>query len=126
MRSPQTIALAGVITLGLALTACSEGSNTTVGTGKTVEGQPFTMAVSADPGNLDPHFTSLSVTLQVDAFMYDSLVNLDPAGEDGVRPGREVGRRRHQGDVHAAQGRDVFGRFAADGGHCGGQHQLRR
>lgn len=81
MRSPQTIALAGVITLGLVLTACSEGSNTTVGTGKTVEGQPFTMAVSADPGNLDPHFTSLSVTLQVDAFMYDSLVNLDPAGK---------------------------------------------
>jgi peptide/nickel transport system substrate-binding protein len=82
MRSPQTLILAGAVTLGLVLTACSSGSGTNVSsTGKPVDGQTFTMAVSADPGNLDPHFTSLSVTLQVDAFMYDSLVNLDPTGK---------------------------------------------
>jgi peptide/nickel transport system substrate-binding protein len=82
MRSLPTLALAGTITLGLALTGCNSDSGATAGsTGKPVDGQTFTMAVSADPGNLDPHFTSLSVTLQVDAFMYDSLVSLDPTGK---------------------------------------------
>ncbi|TCN32289.1 peptide/nickel transport system substrate-binding protein [Kribbella orskensis] len=84
MRSPQTLVLAGTLALGLVLTACDSGSGSsaTVGnTGKFAEGQTFTMAISADPGNLDPHFTSLSVTQQVDAFMYDSLISLDPAGK---------------------------------------------
>jgi peptide/nickel transport system substrate-binding protein len=82
MRSPQTLVLAGTLALGLALTACDSGSGSTVsGAGKPVDGQTFTMAISADPGNLDPHFTSLSVTQQVDWFMYDSLVNLDPTGK---------------------------------------------
>ena len=82
MRSLQTLVLTGAVTLGLVLTACDSGSGATVSsTGKPVDGQTFTMAVSADPGNLDPHFTSLSVTLQVDNFLYDSLVNLDPEGK---------------------------------------------
>ena len=82
MRSLQTLVLTGAVTLGLVLTACDSGSGATVSsTGKPVDGQSFTMAVSADPGNLDPHFTSLSVTLQVDNFLYDSLVNLDPDGK---------------------------------------------
>lgn len=84
MRSPQTLVLAATLALGLALTACDSGSGsgaTIGGSGKLAEGQTFTMAISADPGNLDPHFTSLSVTQQVDAFMYDSLINLDAAGK---------------------------------------------
>lgn len=39
------------------------------------------MVLGADPGNLDPHFTSLSVTHQVDRFLYDSLVNTDKDGK---------------------------------------------
>jgi peptide/nickel transport system substrate-binding protein len=38
------------------------------------------MALGGDPGNLDPHFTSLSVTLATDRFLYDSLLNSDQNG----------------------------------------------
>jgi len=37
--------------------------------------------LGADPGNLDPHFTSLATAMQVDRFLYDSLVNIDENGE---------------------------------------------
>ncbi|ADB33928.1 extracellular solute-binding protein family 5 [Kribbella flavida DSM 17836] len=81
MRSAHTLVLAGTLAAGLVLSACDSGGSTPAGgAGKTVEGRTFTMAISADPGNLDPHFTSLSVTQQVDWFMYDALVNLDPEG----------------------------------------------
>ncbi|GAB3981009.1 hypothetical protein GCM10027615_60720 [Plantactinospora veratri] len=45
-----------------------------------VNGKTFTMVLSADPGNLDPHFTSLASTQQVDRFLYDSLLNVGPDG----------------------------------------------
>jgi peptide/nickel transport system substrate-binding protein len=80
MRSAFTVAAAGTLITGLVLTACGSGPATS-NTGKTVEGQTLTMALSADPGNLDPQFTSLSITKQVDAFLYDSLVNFDPNGK---------------------------------------------
>ncbi|WP_328326613.1 ABC transporter substrate-binding protein [Kribbella sp. NBC_00382] len=73
--------IAGTLVVGLALSACSSGEPTTAGAGKPVEGQTLTMALGADPGNLDPQFTSLSITKQVDAFLYDSLVNLDQNGK---------------------------------------------
>jgi peptide/nickel transport system substrate-binding protein len=38
------------------------------------------MVVSADPGNLDPQMTSLSVAYQVDQFLYDSMVSFDKDG----------------------------------------------
>jgi peptide/nickel transport system substrate-binding protein len=38
------------------------------------------MVLSSDPGSLDPDFTSLSNALQLDDFMYDSLVNIAPDG----------------------------------------------
>jgi peptide/nickel transport system substrate-binding protein len=66
----------------MALTACGSGStDTTVGGGKLANGKTFTMVLGSDPGNLDPQFTSLSVTQQVDLFLYDSLVSFDPKGE---------------------------------------------
>jgi peptide/nickel transport system substrate-binding protein len=46
-----------------------------------VNGKTFTMAVAGDPGNLDPLFTSLSVTGQVDRFLYDSLLGFAPDGK---------------------------------------------
>ncbi|QNE17685.1 ABC transporter substrate-binding protein [Kribbella qitaiheensis] len=76
----HTVAIAGVLVAGLALSACSSGQETT-GAGKPVAGQTLTMALGADPGNLDPQFTSLSITKQVDAFLYDSLVNVDGTGK---------------------------------------------
>ncbi|MDX6279351.1 MAG: peptide/nickel transport system substrate-binding protein, partial [Kribbellaceae bacterium] len=73
--------IAGALVAGLALSACSSGEPTTAGGGKPVEGQTLTMALGSDPGNLDPQFTSLSITKQVDEFLYDSLVNLDQTGK---------------------------------------------
>ncbi|MEF9915439.1 ABC transporter substrate-binding protein [Streptomyces sp. P5-A9] len=73
--------------LALALTACggSDGGSTA---GKPVEGGSFTLALPADPGNLDPHATTLSVAGQVDAFMYDSLVAVDTSGKEVPRLAR--------------------------------------
>ena len=82
MRSAFTVAAVGALVAGVALSACSSGSETgSAGGGQPVDGQTLTMALSADPGNLDPQFTSLSVTQQVDWFLYDALVNLDPSGK---------------------------------------------
>lgn len=72
-------AIIGALAIGLVLTACSSGEEPS-GAGKPVAGQTLTMALGADPGNLDPQFTSLSVTMQVDWFLYDALVNI---GKDG-------------------------------------------
>ncbi|MEU4395751.1 ABC transporter substrate-binding protein [Kribbella sp. NPDC023855] len=85
MRSALTVAAAGVLVTGLALSACSSGDQSTTGTGagagQPVEGRTLTMALNADPGNLDPQFTSLSVTQQVDMFLYDTLVSTDASGK---------------------------------------------
>ena len=74
-----TIAVGG---LALALAACgsNSGNGGSSGGQQFADGKTFTMVLGADPGNLDPHLTSLSVTLQVDRFMYDSLVNVDAKG----------------------------------------------
>jgi peptide/nickel transport system substrate-binding protein len=76
-----TIAVAGALVAGLALSACSSGGETSTA-GKPVAGGTLTMALNNDPGNLDPQFTSLSVTKQVDAFLYDSLTNVDATGKE--------------------------------------------
>jgi len=82
MRSALTIAVVGTLAAGLALSACSSGDQTTTtAAGKPVEGQTLTMTLANDPGNLDPQFTSLSITKQVDAFLYDSLLGVDPKGK---------------------------------------------
>ena len=69
-------------TTSLGLTACA-GAKSAGSTGEQslADGKTFTMAISADPGNLDPHFTSLGVTVQLDMFLYDSLVGIDEDGE---------------------------------------------
>ncbi len=78
MKSVVRIATAGALALGLA--ACS-GNNAAPSGTKFAEGKTFTMILSSDPGNLDPHFTSLSTTQQADRFLYDSLVNIDENGK---------------------------------------------
>jgi peptide/nickel transport system substrate-binding protein len=81
MKPVLTIAAAGVLALSLA--ACGgQPSGPAAGGGQTfANGKTFTMVLAADPGNLDPHLTALSVTLQVDRFLYDSLLNTNEKGD---------------------------------------------
>lgn len=75
--------LAAAVAVALALAACGSGSspsNGKSGAAKYANGKTFTMVLGDDPGNLDPQFTSLGSTTQVDRFLYDSLVNVDAKG----------------------------------------------
>ncbi|RSM88705.1 ABC transporter substrate-binding protein [Kibdelosporangium aridum] len=78
MRTVMRIAAAGTVTLTLA--ACG-GTADPAGSQNLVNGKTFTMVLPGDPGNLDPHFTSLAVTMQVDRFLYDSLIAIDKDGK---------------------------------------------
>ena len=89
MTSPRTLlTILGVATLALAA-GCSSGSGSgSSGTaaaggaaGAQANGKTFTMALSTDPGNLDPHQTVLSVTGQVDRFLYGRLIEQDADGK---------------------------------------------
>ncbi|GAA1303344.1 ABC transporter substrate-binding protein [Pseudonocardia xinjiangensis] len=77
MRSSAALAAAGALALTLA--ACGSGGTATGG--GAADGGTFVMVLPADPGNLDPHFTSLSSAFQVGQFLYDSLVDIDEKGE---------------------------------------------
>lgn len=69
--------------LALTVSACAGGSGSGQGgnaVGKPVNGKTFTQALASDPGTLDPHMTVLSVALQVDRYLYDSLLNQDSHG----------------------------------------------
>lgn len=70
--------LAAAVALAFSLAAC--GGDEDAG-GGTITGGTFTFVLGSDPGNLDPHFTSLASAMQVDRFLYDSLVNIDEKGE---------------------------------------------
>lgn len=81
MKSVPIIAAAGALALTLAACGSGQGSGGTSGGQDFVNGKTFTLVLGADPGNLDPHFTSLSGTHQVDRFLYDSLINVDENGK---------------------------------------------
>ncbi|WP_199434121.1 ABC transporter substrate-binding protein [Qaidamihabitans albus] len=78
MKSVLTIATAGALALTLA--ACGGSGGGTAGE-DLVDGGTFTMVLGGDPGNLDPHFSTLAVTMQVNRFLYNSLVTVDVDGE---------------------------------------------
>lgn len=84
MRRLLITAAAGVAVLSAA--ACSGTGNGGGAAGgsaannRYASGKTLTMIIGADPGSLDPDFTSLSVTLQTDYFLYDSLVSVMPGG----------------------------------------------
>ncbi|MFE4196810.1 ABC transporter substrate-binding protein [Paenarthrobacter sp. NPDC056912] len=65
--------------LSLTMAACSGSAPKTGDTGF-ANGKTFTMRLGVDPGGMDPHFASNSVTQQTTKFLYDSLVNFDPDG----------------------------------------------
>jgi peptide/nickel transport system substrate-binding protein len=78
MRKLPAVAVVGVMALTLAACGSSNGSQSS---GQLASGKTFTAVLATDPGNLDPDFTSLSVTNEVDSFLYDSLVNVDQSGK---------------------------------------------
>jgi peptide/nickel transport system substrate-binding protein len=80
MKSALALAAAGALTLTLAACGSGTGPATASGGQNFANGKTFTMVLGADPGNLDPQFTSLSAALNTDAFLYDPLVNIDPSG----------------------------------------------
>ena len=66
MKTVVRIAAVGGLALSLAACGNNGGSGGSSGAAQFADGKTFTMVLGADPGNLDPHFTSLSVTQQVD------------------------------------------------------------
>lgn len=60
--------------------ASSSAGSTSPGT-KVVDGGTFTMALAADPGNLDPQSSAASAAFQVAQFAYDSLLSQDAQGK---------------------------------------------
>jgi peptide/nickel transport system substrate-binding protein len=80
MKSLLIVAASGTLTLTLVACGGGGGAGGASGSQEPVDGKTFTLALSADPGNLDPHFTSLSVTLAADRFLYDTLTNIDEKG----------------------------------------------
>ncbi|MFC5679201.1 ABC transporter substrate-binding protein [Aeromicrobium endophyticum] len=72
--------LAAALSLGLtaaALSACGGGGSSS-GDAKVVDGGTFSMALSTDPGNLDPQSSVSSSLFSISQLAYDRLVNIDP------------------------------------------------
>ncbi|MFC6016489.1 ABC transporter substrate-binding protein [Plantactinospora solaniradicis] len=80
MKTFLTTAVVGGVVLALAACGGGDGSGDGSGGQQLVNGKTFTMVLGSDPGNLDPHFTSLASAQQVDRFLYDSLLNVDEKG----------------------------------------------
>ena len=84
-RAASVAVLCAVAT---ALAACSGSSNNPSAGGSgsdatggdVVDNGTFTLAISADPGNLDPQSSAFNINFQVAQFAYDSLINIDGKG----------------------------------------------
>jgi peptide/nickel transport system substrate-binding protein len=90
----RVLAAAAVSAAVVSVAACSSsGSSSSPGAGAAgiasgsssasqpvASGQAATVVLPSDPGSLDPDLTSLSVTLQADLFLYDSLISFTPSG----------------------------------------------
>ncbi|HEX5995861.1 MAG TPA: ABC transporter substrate-binding protein, partial [Jiangellales bacterium] len=74
----RLVITAAVSAVALAAAAC--GSDDPATGGEFAAGATFTMVLGSDPGNLDPHFTSLATALQAGEFLYDSLISVDIDG----------------------------------------------
>lgn len=85
MKTALTLATVGALALSLA--ACSSGSHSagpgsSAGAHKYADGKTFTMAIASDPGALDPDLSVINVTVQLDRFLYDTLVQIDSKGQE--------------------------------------------
>jgi peptide/nickel transport system substrate-binding protein len=81
MKSRIAVAAAASALALATLAACGNGSTKAAASQTFANGKTFTLVLGADPGNLDPDFTSLSTALATDRFLYDSLVNIDENGK---------------------------------------------
>lgn len=85
MRLTGTVT--GFCVVATVLSGCGGGSSGESSSGGTPEaeqvanGGTFTVASSADPGNLDPQLSASSNLLQLSAFAYDPLLGLDNSGK---------------------------------------------
>jgi peptide/nickel transport system substrate-binding protein len=70
--------VAGACAAATLLAACSgsDGPSGSKGSGAVVDGATFTMALTSDPGNLDPQASAAGNLYQQSWLAYDSLVNL--------------------------------------------------
>ncbi|MFG1610470.1 ABC transporter substrate-binding protein [Actinoplanes sp. NPDC049265] len=79
MRSYAAVAGACVVVTMAA--GCSGTRDQGGSAGAVVDGATFTLAVSADPGNLDPQGSVTSNVFEMSQFAYDHLLNADSAGK---------------------------------------------
>ncbi|HEX4221077.1 MAG TPA: ABC transporter substrate-binding protein [Pseudonocardiaceae bacterium] len=76
MGRTNSLALAGVCVAAVALAGCGGGA----AGGNVVSGGTFTMALSADPGNLDPQASAATDDYQMSFLAYDPLLGVDTSG----------------------------------------------
>jgi peptide/nickel transport system substrate-binding protein len=79
-----TLTLGGLCVAAAVLTGCSgDGTKaSSAGGGDVVDGGTFTMAMSGDPGNLDPQGSAVSALFQISKFAYDPLLSVDATSGD--------------------------------------------
>lgn len=77
--------LVGLIATGCAtvtaVAGCSGGGSGSSSGGKVASGGTFTLAMIADPGNLDPQMSTSSALFQMSMLAYDSLLGQDANGK---------------------------------------------
>lgn len=96
--------VAGGCVMAALLSGCGGGNANSTSAGKVVNGATFTLAMSADPGNLDPQASAASNTFQITQFAYDNLVNVDAKGkiESGLATAWQVTGPRVVLTIHKA------------------------
>jgi peptide/nickel transport system substrate-binding protein len=85
MKSTHTVATAAVLTLAAGLLSACGGGGSSPGAADAavVDGGTFTMALSQDPGSLDPQMSATAVVFTASTFAYDKLISIDDKGEFG-------------------------------------------
>lgn len=81
MRGSPRIAVAAAVCLVVAACGGEDPGTSADGDRTPVTDGAFRMAITGDPGNLDPQLTVLALTRWVTMFMYDSLVSFGDGGE---------------------------------------------
>lgn len=77
MRNRPHVVVPVVLTVAL-LAGCGGGDAQSSGSGEPVDGGTFTMALSADPGTLDPQASAGTANFTLGQFSYDRLLSVNP------------------------------------------------
>ncbi len=80
IRKPAIAAIVAAVAVS-SLAGCAAGASTGSSSANYVDGKAFTLALSADPGNLDPQASAVSALFALTHFAYDPLVNVDAKGK---------------------------------------------